>query len=167
MSCLLKQLERYGICANTPEHAEFQLQRLYQPQPEPSVYQRQAAKIDKDDRAGLDIIGRVRDGPCSKSSAFWSCNRRNAIRHKEWNVQHEIDARLAECRESFAYWVDYIRAKGFPLELRQTQHEETLEEGLVSLLNEKIRVHDYSYSVASQSWQKSPTPYLRKGQKCS
>jgi hypothetical protein len=139
MGCNFEQLKRYGIYAQTAEDAEQKFLSLCPREPVKTVYEIQQEKIEEGQRVGVDIlIERVKD--LFREECILVVHRKNAIRSKRWSDQEEIDQRLAASRGEYAYWVDFLRLRGFPIELREREHEESLEEGIVRLCQAKIRV---------------------------
>ena len=135
-------LQRFGIKADTPEEAQEQFRSLWHCQPSKSVYEEVQERFAADDSTGLDIIAeRVRD--LLGEQAILIVQRKRAIRNKRWDEQRELESRIAGARQEFAKWCDFLRSKGYKLEVPAREREETLEEGIVRLTLEKNRVKQF------------------------
>jgi len=138
----LEQLTRYGIVADSPEAAEQQAAALTAKPAVNNPYEEVREKLRAGESVGLDIVAeRAKD--LFREQCIIVAGRRQAIRRGQRDKQREFDERLARSRAEFAQWVDLLREQGFPIEFTHREQMETLEEGIVRLCQEKLRIKEF------------------------
>lgn len=134
-------LRRYGISATTPEDAEKQFRILCPCEPIKTIYERLEERIVAGEKIGVDVMTeRVKD--LFAEQCILVAQRKHAMRKQDWDEQRGLDKRIENARAELARWMDFLRGQGHDVSLRPVEQEQTLEQGIVGLIQQKVKVKE-------------------------